>query len=252
MSQRFRTPSDSEDDSSSNRSEARDSISDVFPTSHLPSYSDSEEYDTDESSPSISSSLLESLTEDIERDEQRFDQHPLQHRQRCIGMYLIHRQENTPTQFLFIIRISAETFYKYPVDDLENYLTDFYAFSISPEETIIIPNLDILQIHHDYSHSHFESPTSVSMSVSIEPSYQVIVKTLWIKWIQREWRKRLQQCLEKTELIIQQRGLPSNQYYFQTRGRYPPGLNQFPQPRLKGLMYQYSSPSPSHRNSHQD
>jgi len=192
---------------------------------------------------SISSSLLESLEEDMERDERLHEQYPIQHLQRCIGMYVInYEQETNTSQFLFVIRISPETFYKYPIDDLEYYLTDFYSFDVSGRETIILQNLDILQIYYDYSYPLYDDNSNVI--TTIEPIYRIVVKTIWLKLIQREWRKRCEQNKREIEITIRKRGHPTSQFHFQTRGRYPQGMNSFPQPRLKGLMAHYSQTHP--------
>lgn len=199
-------------------------------------YDSNSGYDSD--TVSISSSIIESMEIDLDNDERIHDENPIKDKQHCIGLYVIQLDGNlNVSDMLLVIRISSILFYKYPTPELENYLTSFYSFDASGQESIIVQNLDIIQIRYDFG----TSVTSTSdINIDVEPRYQVVVKTIWLKLIQREWRKHLQKMKKNTQYIIFKRGLPNSQRYFEIRGKYPFGLNECPRPTLKGLMYQYS------------
>jgi hypothetical protein len=58
----------------------------------------------------------------------------------------------------------------------------------------------------------------------------VIVKTFWIKIIQRKWKS----IYKKRLIVIQARGSPYSIRHLQIHGKYPPGLNQLP--GIYGMM----------------
>jgi uncharacterized membrane protein len=62
----------------------------------------------------------------------------------------------------------------------------------------------------------------MELNISNDGSYHVIIKTFWIKIIQRFWRNT---CRKRKEMIIER---SKNQYYFMVHGKYPHGLNRFP------------------------
>ena len=214
----------------------------------LDEYYDDPYYNQD--NPSINSSTLESLDNDIENDETHLDEHPIQNLSYCIGIYFTqYDDEWNATDFIFMQRISTTMFYKYSSEILEEYLIDYSNMitrhNHEDENREILVNdarLEIIQIH-------FEYPSTENVTTTLEPSYGVVVKTIWLKLIQREWKKHCAKIKQNNEEMIKKRCLPSNHFYSQTHGRYPYGLNISKKPSLKGLMYLYSSPH-SHPHSH--
>ncbi len=58
-----------------------------------------------------------------------------------------------------------------------------------------------------------------------------IIKTWYIKWIQRCWRK----VLSARRRIIWKRGTPIEQFYFSQNGHWSPACSQFPS--LQGMLF---------------
>ena len=61
----------------------------------------------------------------------------------------------------------------------------------------------------------------------------VIVKTYWLRLVQRHWKKIYKQRND----IIQQRSLPQNLFYKEIHGEYPPTILKLPS--LRGMLSIY-------------
>ena len=70
----------------------------------------------------------------------------------------------------------------------------------------------------------------MKLDIAQDGTYNVLLKTFWLKMIQRNWKRVFK---ERNE-ILQKRANPTAQYYFSIRGRYPKGLNHLPS--IYGLM----------------
>ena len=106
--------------------------------------------------------------------------------------------------------VSAPIFFKYSYDNINNYL---YYYGL-----VRIPNhqVQIMQVNY------IENDTC-----------SVIIKTYWLRIIQRHWKKKYKQ----RKYAIQQRSLPQNQLYKEIHGEYPPTILKLPS--LHGMLSIY-------------
>lgn len=129
------------------------------------------------------------------------------HSQYYIGFCKFIRK---PNLFLMLTTVSPRTFYKYQYCHVLKYL--YYYSSVR----LLNPALDIMQL-----------------KILDDGTYSVILKTYWIRLIQRHWRKTMGQRRE----IVKGRMKVGSIYWRQTTGRWPHGLNTLPS--LKGLLRDY-------------
>lgn len=129
-----------------------------------------------------------------------------------IGIYSIISVHDN---LLLSTSVSPQTFFQYPFNDILTYL-HLYSISLLDE-----PNIEIMKlcIKPDETNSLFQY-------------YTVIVKTFWIKLIQRHWKK----IYASRQSVIQKRATMF--IYYQTNGKYPDGYNQLPS--IRGLMSSYT------------
>ena len=208
-------------------------------------------YDQDqdrESINSINSSLLESLDNDIIIDETNLDSNPIKNLDYCIGLYFTQYDVDwNATEFVLMQRITNTIFYKYPSKVLEEYLIDYSGLGSYEDRDLLVNNahLEIIQIHFEYP-----IYTLQNITTTLEPRYGVVSKTIWLKLIQKEWKKHYAKTKQMNEEITIKRGLPSSYFYFETHGRYPYGLNYHLKSSLKGLMYLYAHHAPHSKHYH--
>jgi hypothetical protein len=131
----------------------------------------------------------------------------LQNKDYCIGAAIYFPHENT---IVVSSTVSKQTFLCYPIEAIELYLAEY---SCLLNRNMILPQVHIMQVH-----------------ISEDQLYTVVLKTFWIKWIQRAWKK---QFLRRSE-IIQQRSSINSQRYFTLNGNYPYGLRILP--TIKGIL----------------
>ena len=113
--------------------------------------------------------------------------------------------------------VSPQVFYHYPPQLIREYLRRYTIRTYSLYRT---PRLDIFRLHIDPQ----------------DGTYRAILKTHWLRLIQRHWKKAYQ---ERTQ-VHHQRCKWANQRYFQYHGRYLPGTNHLPS--LHGLLAVYTNP----------
>jgi len=118
-----------------------------------------------------------------------------------------------PNLFLMLTTVSPKTFYKYQYYHVLKYL--YYYSSVR----LLNPTLDIMQL-----------------KILDDGTYSVVLKTHWIRLIQRHWRKIVGQRME----VIKSRKKVASICWRQTTGRWPHGLNILP--GIKGMLRQYSKP----------
>ena len=112
-------------------------------------------------------------------------------------------------RFLFNIAIQPNTFLKFDIQSVLNYLAEYSIFKIR-REFLITSNIQ-LQI----------------MYLNIEPItgfYTVILKTYWIRIIQRTWKRIFR---ERQEMLLKRR-TPQNMRYFEIYGKHLPGIRVLP------------------------
>jgi hypothetical protein len=145
--------------------------------------------------------------DEIYRDEQNFLDSEKQNGHYYIGLYKNMKYQNN-----LLNAISAKTFYKYSFIHVLKYL---YYYSLV---RLYQPNVEIMKLY-----------------ILNDGTYSVVLKTHWIRLIQRHWRKALQ--IRKQ--IMKKQMLVRSLYYREIHGRFPNGMNKMPM--LIGLMSQYAT-----------
>jgi hypothetical protein len=116
-----------------------------------------------------------------------------------------------PRLYLMLNSISPRTFFRYQYYHVLKYL--YYYSSVR----LFQPKIEIMKL-----------------VVLEDKTYSVILKTHWIRLIQRHWRS----VLKKRKEIIRGRMKPASLLWREVTGKFPRGLNIFP--GLIGLMRHYS------------
>lgn len=111
--------------------------------------------------------------------------------------------------------ISARTFFNHPYSNVNNYLY-YYGLIRIPNH-----NIQILQL-------------KIQTFNGME-SYNVIIKTYWLRIIQRHWKQIYKQRLS----IITQRIKHTNQHYKSIHGNYPSHISNLPS--LYGMLSIYQN-----------
>jgi hypothetical protein len=108
--------------------------------------------------------------------------------------------------------------------------------SISPGTFFRYNYYHVLKYLYYYSSVRLFQPKIEIMKLAILPdqTYSVILKTHWIRLIQRHWRSVLKKRME----IIRGRKNPGAIFWREVTGKFPHGLNVFP--GLIGMMRHYS------------
>ena len=117
-----------------------------------------------------------------------------------------HVQDNT----LLALSIKPRIFFKYDVQSIQQYLCEYSGLE-NTQESIEIIQLQILP----------------------DLTYACIVKTHWLRLIQKHWRKayaRRKHVLNKRKSLVAMQ-------YFAVHGKYIDGLNQLP--TVHGLLREY-------------
>jgi hypothetical protein len=86
-----------------------------------------------------------------------------------VGVYFYDQWEN---EIILANRVFTSTFFRYSGEDLMQYFSEYSGVDIHHDN-----NIHILQVH------------IVGSSV-LDFTYTVVVKTFWIKWIQRAFKRR--------------------------------------------------------------
>jgi hypothetical protein len=115
-----------------------------------------------------------------------------------------------PGVIIMVNSVSVQTFYWFSFDRIREYLSKYSVINM-PNAKVHIMKLCVLE----------------------DETYSVILKTHWLRLVQRHWKKvfkeRKQKILSKCSV--------KNQIYRQLNGRYPPGLNVMPS--IYGMMNCY-------------
>jgi hypothetical protein len=139
------------------------------------------------------SNSLVDIYQDISADEYDFQDEDKEDLKYYIGLCL----EDDDGRLLLGISISLETLFKYDFDYIEQYL-DYDNAPVT---------LEIMQLH-----------------ISEDLTYCVVLKTFWLKILQRTWRRIYQQ----RQKIIQMRKSVHVQEHFRINGKYPLHARYFP------------------------
>ena len=163
------------------------------------------EYEPNNSDTESESDELDELDEIYDEDVQHADNEKEDNKY-YIGIAKLIRPHS---YYLLTNSISPKMFFLYSFHLVRNYLMEY-----SIMETYN-PSVDILKL------------------AIINNTYTVIKKTLWIRLIQRHWRKVL---LDRMKIRIQ-RGQIYSQRHFEMTGKYPVELRRLP--TLYGMLSQY-------------
>jgi hypothetical protein len=182
---------------------------------------DSEEHLMFDSDPESDSDAelddYDSDTENVFYDDQQHLDSDKENDTYYIGMCSYMRYRKI---YMMTNSVSTKTFAKYPIDRIQKYL---YSYSvIKPLRINNETRVEIMKTH-----------------ILEDDSLSVVLKTHWIRLIQRCWKKVFQQRCE----IIRKRRNPKTLLLAQQTGKYPYGLNHIPGIRgmLNSLTYQRSS-----------
>lgn len=113
-------------------------------------------------------------------------------------------------------QISEITSYKWIVGTCVSP-TAFFRFSY---ETV----LDYLQLYSIYYTNQYNDIEIFQIYIE-DNNYYAIIKTFWLRLVQRFWKK----IFAQRKKIIEKRCSIKSQYYFQINGKYPVGLNYLPE-----------------------
>jgi hypothetical protein len=129
------------------------------------------------------------------------------------GQYYIGLSKYMKCQNILLLNsISTTSFYKYSYIHVLKYL---YYYSLV---RLYQPNVEIMKLY-----------------ILNDGTYSVVLKTHWIRLIQRHWRKAL---LMRKQIMKKQMHL-SALYHREIYGRFPNGINKIPM--LSGLMNRYAT-----------
>jgi hypothetical protein len=131
--------------------------------------------------------------EDIMENEKEYYEKDKEHNQYVIGVSALNKRA-----YILSVSVSVSSFYKYNYDSIMNYCFANSSFFSSNN------NLEILKIR-----------------IGKRGEYYVLVKTHWLKLIQRTWKKIYK---KRQEQLLERRKYASLRH-FEIRGRYPEGLN---------------------------
>jgi hypothetical protein len=161
------------------------------------------------------SDLESNIIDEIAEEEDLFVEDEKRDGQYYLGHYFVSDLEEDAVFPLFLlVAIQSSTFLKYPYHFIEKYM-DLY---------IPVPQkqIEIMKVHIRYDKQY--------------RLVNVVLKTHWIRLIQRHWKKTYAQ--KKRVLIA--RMSPYSQMYYSFTGRYTVGYNHIPS--LRGMMNMYSIP----------
>lgn len=160
--------------------------------------------------------MLERIFETIDTIDAPFQNTEKTDRAYYIGNALYMSAEN---HYLLMAAISPKIFFRYDSPVISGYL-----YQTSLVRTDKLPVIDIIQlsIQDDY--------------------YTCIMKTFWIRIIQRRWKKVFAQRGQ----VLRMRGSVPTQRHFEIYGKYPSTVPSMP--RLRGMMSDYLSNDNKYKN----
>ena len=141
------------------------------------------------------------------------------------GKYYIGLYKYNSFRKIFVLTnaISAKSFLKFSYRDTLKYL---YIYSIMRTSNPKIEIFSLIKLPDD--------------------SYSVILKTHWLRIIQRNWKRIFK---ERAEILLKRRSVKSL-YFLQITGRYPEGLNSMPS--IHGMLWNLSKKYILYRNKNKN
>jgi hypothetical protein len=195
---------DSDSDYSANENEIVMNNSDSDSESDLSSDVDTDvEYDSD-----AEGFEIEDDGEDIYHDDSLHMYSDKEHGKNYIGVCKKSRNRDI---YVMANSVSARTFYRHQFSRIMLYLHCYSIVYVSDKKMDIM-NLNILE----------------------DGTYAVIIKTFWLRLIQRHWKKTFQQ----RKKVIRGRSNMNSLRIREITGKFPAGLNRVPS--LHGMLSDYS------------
>jgi len=143
-------------------------------------------------------------------DQICFDENQNNDSEKTTGSYYIGSVFQDDGYAVLGLAVSARTFYKYELSHVERYLYEF-SYNIKTQPFMDIIKLDILP----------------------DLTYACIVKTHWLRLVQRHWKRTF--ALRKE--ILEKRRTMDAIKYFELYGKYMDNLRILP--TIRGLMQGY-------------
>lgn len=162
--------------------------------------------DTNSDNDSNYDSDVEHMIEDIYFHEEEFLNSEKVHNHYYIG---INKVSDDKQYILYANAITNHTFFRYDINHIIHYLQEYSIF-------ICHSKIDIMQLHilDDYT-------------------YSVVLKTHWLRIIQRHWKK----IYSQRKHAIKKRSQLQSKMYFEKHGRYPD--NSYIIPTIHGMLVSY-------------
>lgn len=211
--------SESETDSSSEnyvyRTTLRSEYSSDSSNEDVQSIESTENNENDESSEHMDTdseydSETEEMIERIYFHEQDFLDSEKEHEHYYIG----YNKVSTDKQYiLYANAVTPTTFFRFSINHIQYYLHEYSIF-------VTKPNIDIMKLF-----------------ILDDHTYTVVIKTFWLRIIQRHWKKIYSQrkyCLKRRKQI-------KTLMHFECNGRYPPDCDFMP--NLYGMLSSYTPKS---------
>ena len=143
--------------------------------------------------------VIERIVDNIERMDQNFQDTEKIHGQYYIGGIYLSRKYS---QLLMMSAVSPRTFYRY-----DAHILSIYLYEMSIVETQRYPRLQIMQL-----------------DITPEGDYCCILKTFWLRLIQRTWKRVFAQKIA----MVRRRGSIPSLRHSEIHGKYPEGLRYLP------------------------
>ena len=121
----------------------------------------------------------------------------------------IYKHITSSGNLMYVNSVSGGTFTKYSLENIREYL-HYYSIMLRR-----CSDVEIMQLY-------------IRKEV-----YYVVVKTFWLRIIQRTWKKKIQQYRERQQKKL----LPQNIRYREIHGKYPNELNYLP--KISGMLAHY-------------
>lgn len=121
----------------------------------------------------------------------------------------IYKHISSSGNLMYVNSVSGNIFTKYPYDKIRDYL-HYYSIMLRR-----CSDVEIMQLY-------------IRKEV-----YYVVVKTFWLRIIQRIWKKKYQKYMDNQNKKI----LPKNMRYREIHGKYPKELDYLP--KMRGMLAHY-------------
>lgn len=188
----------------SSNSTSSSSSSSTSDPSELVSTSDDTNSDVDSNYDSDDENMLE----DIYFHEEEFLNSEKVDNHYYIG---INKVSDDKQYILYANAITNHTFFRYDIKHVTHYLQEYSIFACPS-------NMDVMKL-----------------SILDDYTYSVILKTYWLRIIQRHWKKIYSQRLA----AIKKRAQLQARMYFEIHGRYPD--NSYIIPTIHGMLVSYNT-----------